>query len=420
MPQLDSLKYIPLNDSGDWYASFGGQLRDRFEYFDHFRFDGTSAYNLVRIMTDLDVHLGPTFRIFLQGISATKQGKPQGSLSAYVDELDLHQAFAEFRITYTASSSFDVMSGRQNMAYGYQRLIGVSDWSNVRRTFDGFRGRYATPSNTLDVFYMHPVEPEPYAFDLDVPGTQFSGIYDTWQVGGSLAKPRTQLELYALYVHRAEITFNETTSSESRYTLGARVTAYPDPFDLDVEADYQLGSFNGGPTNSYSLAAIGGYTVQNAVFKPRLYLGFDIASGTRHNGDGDTFDQLFPSGHGKFGVVDIIGRQNIVDINPGVALTFFKNERFADQLSLAIDYRQFWRQSNRDAVYTSSGTVLRTADGSGPYAIGGELDIELRWQIDKHTSAYMGYAHFFAGPFFADTGPDPDIDFCYAAVTFAY
>jgi alginate export protein len=416
---VEPLKYIPLDDYGGWYASLSGELRDRFEYFNHYQFGGTYAYNLIRALADVDVHLGPNFHVFVQGISATKQGAAGGSLSSYFDELDLHQGFAAIQIPLYAQSSFEVLAGRQNMAYGAQRLIGVSDWSNVRRTFDGALGRYMIPGNTLDIFYMQPVQPIPYQFDVDVPGTQFAGIYDTWEVGDFL-KIRTQLELYGLYVHRPQITFNETTASENRYTLGARLTAYPDPVDLDIEADYQAGVFNGATTNSFSVAATGRYTLKGAPFAPRLVLGFDIASGSRGNGNGDTFDQLFPSGHGKFGVIDVIGRQNIIDAHPGLSLTLFKKARLADDVSFSIDYRQFWRQSNRDGLYNSSGSVVRAANGSNAYSVGSELDLELDWQMDSHTGAYVGYAHFFAGQFIKETGPDNDIDFFYAAITFTF
>src|SRR5271154_4194276 len=30
---FDPLKYIPLNETGDWYLTLGGELRDRYEYF---------------------------------------------------------------------------------------------------------------------------------------------------------------------------------------------------------------------------------------------------------------------------------------------------------------------------------------------------------------------------------------------------
>ena len=85
-----------------------------------------------------------------------------------------------------------------------------------------------------------------------------------------------------------------------------------------------------------------------------------------------------------------------------------------------MQYRQFWRESDQDAIYTSSGTVLRTSNGSSAMSIGGEADIQVNWQMDRHVSAYTGYAHFLHGPFIADTGPADDIDFVYSAVTIQF
>lgn len=61
------------------------------------------------------------------------------------------------------------------MIFGNQRLIGVSDWTNVRRTFDAFLGTFAMPGNTLDVFYARPMLPAKYRSDNDVPGTDIAG-----------------------------------------------------------------------------------------------------------------------------------------------------------------------------------------------------------------------------------------------------
>ena len=44
----------------------------------------------------------------------------------------------------------------------------------------------------------------------------------------------------------------------------------------------------------------------------------------------------------------------------------------------------------------------------------------LTWQIERHISAYLGYAHFFAGDFIAETGPSKDVDFLYASVTYTF
>ena len=44
----------------------------------------------------------------------------------------------------------------------------------------------------------------------------------------------------------------------------------------------------------------------------------------------------------------------------------------------------------------------------------------LTWQIQRHVSAYLGYAHFFPGDFIAETGASKDVDFLYASVTFTF
>ena len=52
--------------------------------------------------------------------------------------------------------------------------------------------------------------------------------------------------------------------------------------------------------------------------------------------------------------------------------------------------------------------------------MGSEIDLLLTWQIERHTQAYFGYSHFFAGDFIEDTGPSDDIDFAYAAVQYTF
>src|SRR5882724_5859666 len=421
---FDPIKYIPLNEREDLYLTLGGQLRDRYEYFQNNTFGSgaqdDTGYNLLRAMLNADLHLGPYLRVFVQGISATEQDREGGARPSDRDQIDLHQAFAEITIPFAGDDSFSVRGGRQVMIFGAQRLIGVSDWTNVRRTFDGVRGTLATSGNTLDIFYARPVRVLEYDLDDDVPDTSITGVYDTLELPGALAKAKAKLEMYAFYVERQSITFNQTTAGETRYTLGSRFTARPKPFDFDLETDYQFGRFNGESTHAFSVAAIGGYTLETVMFSPRTFLGFDVASGGRRNNPGDAFDQLFPSGHDKFGIIDAIGRQNIIDVHPGFTLSLLENKRGAKRLTLLTQYRQFWRESNQDAVYTSSGSILRASGGSNTSAIGGEFDIQVDWQLDRHISVYAGFCHFFHGAFITATGPHNDIDFAYSALTFTF
>ena len=52
--------------------------------------------------------------------------------------------------------------------------------------------------------------------------------------------------------------------------------------------------------------------------------------------------------------------------------------------------------------------------------IGSELDLLLKWQIDRHLSTYVGYSHFFSGDFINNTGPHADVDFFYASASFTF
>jgi len=421
---FDPIKYIPLTESGESYLSLGGQVRDRYEYFQNYNFGSgpqdPNGYNLVRVLLNADLHLGPHVRVFVQGISATEQGRVGGPRSSDENEFGLQQAFVDFMLPLGADAGLTLRGGRQVIAFGDQRLIGVSDWTNVRRTFDGARATLTSPGNTLDVFYARPVNVKPYEFDDDVPGTYIAGVYDTWKPHGVWEAAQPAVEAYALYVQRENMTYNTTAATEQRFTLGTRLTANPRPFDFDVEGDYQFGRFNDQATHSFSVAVIGGYTFENALLMPRVFLGSDIASGGQNNNPGNTFDQLFPSGHDQFGIIDEIGRQDIIDVHPGVTFTLLQNKRGAQNVTLLTQYRQFWRESAQDAVYNSSGSVVRAANGSTARGIGGELDFQLNWQFTRHLSGYAGYCHFFPGAFIAATGPDKPIDFAYWALTFTF
>jgi opacity protein-like surface antigen len=201
---FDSLKYISLNAGGDSYLTLGGQLRDRYENFQNYTFvsgpQSPDGYNLLRAMADADLHLGQYVRVFVEGLSATEQGRVGGPRPSDVNAAALYQAFLDVKIPFSSDTSLTLRAGRQVIVFGAQRLIGVSDFTDVRRTDDGVRATLTTPGNTLDVFYARPVRVRPYEFDDDVPaGNYFAGIYDTWEVPGSWSKAmKTKLEMYAL------------------------------------------------------------------------------------------------------------------------------------------------------------------------------------------------------------------------------
>ena len=426
---FDPIKYIPLNQAGDWYLSFGGQARERYEFFNHNTFGaGTQdkdGYVLTRLTYNMDAHLGPFIRGFVQGVTALENGREGGPRPVDVNTIDLFQGFLDVRLPLGHESAFTFRTGREALSFGRERLIGVADWPNNRRSFDGFRCILNTPNNELDLFWVRPVVVDKYEFDNDEGHTNFSGIYDTLSLPELLPKAKSKLEMYGLALNQNTIARWPSLpgpGSENRYTLGSHFSTNPKPFDFDVEADYQFGDFKDHAIHAYSVAMEGGYTADCLRPTPRFFLGFDIASGDHHPGrDGlGTFNQLFPSGHPYFGYIDAIGRQNIIDLHPGADVLLLEHKRLAERLNVRAEYHQFWRQSTSDAVYNALGAVIRTSGASHASSIGSEIDLLLNWQIDRHLGAYAGYSHFFAGDFIHQTGAHMGIDFFYLAGTYTF
>jgi hypothetical protein len=284
--------------------------------------------------------------------------------------------------------------------------------------------------HTIDLFLVKPViveKEEPNVGDSD---QSFAGIYDTIALPKFMPGAGVKLDIYGLALIQNSRAANPSAApglaaislDTDTYTVGVRLSGTPKPFDFDIEADYQFGKSGSGDISAYSFATEVGYTFADAALTPRLYIGFDIASGDDDPTDPDkqTFNQLFPLGHAYFGYVDVIGRQNIIDLHPGVELTLLQNVKYAKKVSLRADYHLFWRQSDDDAVYNAAGGVQRADNGTDKLYVGSEIDLLVNWQIDRHWSSYIGYSHFFAGGFIEETGPSDDIDFLYAAVQMTF
>jgi Alginate export len=55
----------------------------------------------------------------------------------YQHTLDLSLAYVEMGNLEKYHATF--RAGRQELAFGDERLVGISNWTNVSRTFDGYR-----------------------------------------------------------------------------------------------------------------------------------------------------------------------------------------------------------------------------------------------------------------------------------------
>jgi hypothetical protein len=409
---LDRLKYIPLGWDGG-YLSLGGQARYRYDYFNNANFgrgaQDENGFHLVRLLAHADAHFSKNLRGFVEFNSGMIDDKDGGPRVGDADEIDIQQVFFDLGFDLDARRSVTFRFGRQELIYGAQRLISPDDWGNVRRTFEGARLTLSMPGETLDLFWVRPVKILKERLNNGDGDTSFAGVYNVMALPRVLASAGSKLDTYFLALNRS----GEGVDADT-YTVGSRFHTRPGSWDLDVEMDWQFGDLGGESIAAWSLASEVGYTFEGMATTPRAWIGFDIASGSADGSE--TFNQLFPPQYNYLGHLYVLGRQNLIDAHGGVSVNV------TPAVTLSAEQHVFWRQNTDGPIFNIKGDLLRGDSGSDAADIGHEIDVWINWQIQRHVSAYMGYAHFFAGEFIsdADGGQDRDIDFLYAAVTFTF
>jgi hypothetical protein len=418
---FDPLKYIEPLEHGPVWLSLGAQMRWRLEAWDDFNFgappaaDDEDVFVLSRLFTHVDLHLGEHVRGFLEGKSAfcIDRDLIGGCRTLDRDEFDLQNGFVDVTIPLPGDGELTLRTGRQELLLGKQRLVSPLDWSNTRRTFDGFTAILKVKRWTVTGLLTRLVGIRKYDFNESRSTNVFYGVY----AAGKVPSTDVGLDLYWLGWERKRAAFSGTAGREDRHTLGARISGEiaESSLDYDLEGAYQFGEVGNGAINAFMIASQIGYSPKDLAGKPRFYVGYDFASGDRGMGGGvQTFNQLFPLGHAYLGFIDTVARQNINAPSAGVS---FKP---LDKLLVKADGHYFWRASDSDALYNAGGGVVRPGFGGSAYNIGGEIDLTVKYQFDRHAAAIAGYSHFFADDFIEQSGPSRDIDFLYLTLQYTF
>lgn len=427
---FDPIKYIPLNEDGSIWVSFGGQIRERVEIWSNFNFgapataDHDDTFLLSRLRLHGDLHVGEHIRVFVEGKSSleTDRSLVGGRRTLDTDEIDLQNGFVDLRLRLVEGDGFTLRAGRQEMAFGRQRLVSPLDWSNTRRTFDGVSGIFKLQDWTVTGFWTLFVPVQKYKFNTSDLSTQFFGIYAT---GKPPFTDWFDLDLYWLGLQSDVGAFNGTpfaqyngtVGREERHTLGGRLwgSVAHTGFDYELEGAFQVGRVGSGSVDAFMITGLLGHTFKQFPTVPRLQIGLDYASGDhKAGGDVQTFSQLFPLGHAYFGYIDTVGRQNIIDLYPGFSFQAFR------KLVASLEGHLFWRADTHDALYNASGNVVRAGSAGSSSEIGSEIDLLFRYQFDRHLLGLLGYSHFFAGEFIKQSGPSKDIDFTYLTLQYTF
>ena len=411
---FDAIKKIELSD--DIWVSLGGEVRTRGEAWSNFGFSETNddMYLLYRTFLHADFHIGDNWRVFVEGkfSGLTDRDLPGGRRANLdADEGDIWNTFVEARYPLgDLDATFRV--GRQELQLGKQRLISPLDWANTRRIFDGalVNLKEADAGWNLSMFATVPVVLERKSFNKGNNHLAFSGAYFTKSLSGDRLKG---FDAYGLALN----SFNDASFDTNRYTLGGRLWGkWSDNVSWEVEGAYQFGDVEGADIEAFMFSEEVTYTFNDHAKKPWVAVGVDVASGDDDptDGDSETFNQLFPLGHAYLGFIDVVGRQNIIDLH-GTAGVWAVPKKFR----LRSDLHFFWLADDNDALYHAGGGVVRPGNGSDSQ-VGTELDLTALAKVNKHTNVLLGWSHFFPGTFIDKTGPDEDIDFFYTQVGFDF
>lgn len=392
----DCLKRIHLGD--DWLFSTGGDLRYRYMNEYNARLTTTNNdYGLARARVYGDLWYRDLFRTYIEYIGA--YSGPQSLPVLPIDNNfgDFLNLFVDVKAGEYADKPIYVRAGRQELIYGSQRLISPLEWANTRRTFQGVKAFRQDEKWDFDAFWVQPVVPNATKLDSVDNNYNFAGTWATYKQNKT-----TSADFYYLMSDNAsKITLSGLARAPfTIHTLGTRYAGSKDGFLWDLEYAAQLGTR--GPENVIAgMATTGvGYHWKDAPLKPTAWIFYDYASGDNSPNQGTfhTFNQLFPFGHYYLGWSDVIGRQNIQDLNAHLFLYP------TNWLTCWLQYHRFWLAADRDALYSPAGTPLRrSATGVAGNDVGQEVDLVLNFHLSKHVDLMTGYAYLFGGEFLQKT-----------------
>ncbi|MCX7665094.1 MAG: alginate export family protein [Gemmataceae bacterium] len=407
--QLWSDLYKRVYIGNDFLFATGGELRFRFNNYANSQLSGKrDSFDVSRTRVYGDWWYRDQLRFFAEFIDAREYRGTLPPAATDVTGSDILNGFLEVKVTEFENQPVQLRIGRQEVILGSQRLLSSPDFPNTLRTYDGVRGYWHTPKWDVNLFWVRPVIPNPTRLDSSDDQRALSGLFLTHHPNSS-----TLIDVYLLNLSDAR-----PTTKGNITTLGGRLAGDIEKRLLyDLEAATQVGTVGNRTQDAQMLTTGLGWHFANLPWNISLWAYFDYASGTSEPASGvsRTFNQLFPAGHTYFGYIDLVGRQNIQDLNFQLEL----NPQ--PWILLRAQYHIFQLAVKQDALYNAGGVPLRRdPTGLAGSNVGNELDLLANIHLTPRQDFFLGYSRFFVGDFIRATGPFHNPDYFYAQYTFRW
>jgi hypothetical protein len=390
----DKLKYIPIGDGqyGTTWLSLGGELRERFESYLNPNFGlhapQSNAYLLHRLLLNADLHITDYVRAFVQFGETERIGDRGVTSTTDIDHFDVRQAFIDLRPPSPLGDAPVFRAGREELSFGFQRLIAVREGPNLRRDFDGLRFNDHLGDATIDLITVRPITDSPGVFDDHTNENQLLwGGYLTVPIG-----PVMKADVYELNYENKAAKYRGLTVVEQRETIGARLFGATGGFDWNLEAAFQAGSFRGHDISAGMAAGIVGFTFSGTMWAPRIGLEANAVSGDNaHSSTIGTFNAMFPR-LPYFAETSLLVPANVIDVRPVLSV------RPVEDVTVTFGWDTLWRASTTDGLYGSGMVQYANTAKPGSGRIGTELSADVRWRINQHLLVGAIAAEFLSGP----------------------
>jgi hypothetical protein len=261
--------------------------------------------------------------------------------------MDLRQGY--IALDLGRATRVGVTAGRQELAFGGERLIGPADWG-ISHTFDAVDLSVARGRARVDFLAGSEVLIDPTRFDRHKPGEHVYGAYGSIR---NVARG-VNVEPYLLFKQTLQVKSEAGVPGDALVVSpGIRVVGKaPGRLDYTVEEAVQRGSYSADRVSAMAQSYVAGWTVVDSALKPRVSVEYSYASGDSANQDGvrGTFDQFYPTNHGNYGMIDQFGWKNLKNWRGGFDCLPFQ------KMKLRADFDEFYLANVEDALYNSSGS----------------------------------------------------------------
>lgn len=329
----------------------------------------------------------------------------EGSTTANEANTDLHQGWLELSGAMDARGlSGSVRAGRQEIAWGSQRIIGSLLWAPPARSFDAVRLQGKAGKLGADLFLSLMAPPSTFGVEdplrPDLPPTTVQSRGD--QLGAAMVSYAAH-EAFAVEAMVLADFADASPAAPARerriLDFGGRVFGKPVAgLSYEAEGHGQAGEDGGLDHRAWAWTANAAYVHQGERIQPGAKLGYSMASGSScaaapGTGCGTTVDRdffnFYPTNHIHYGLVDLLGWRNMRDLEVAGTLG-------VAWMNAAVSYH-FFQLHEETGRWRNAGGGLVGA-GWDPtnteHGLGHELDVVVTMKPWKPLMIQPGYGVF--------------------------